>query len=66
MNWQSFLKILHLLGWLLVGVGIYLYVQGADQDLNSLLVLAACWGLGGVMVSPWPVVKAIEWMQRQQ
>jgi len=64
---ESMLKIffyLHIVGLILIGIGLYLLLYGgAGQEINGMLLIAATLGLGGLMISPYPVVKAINWMR---
>lgn len=64
---ESMLKIffyLHIVGLILIGVGLYLLLYGgAGQEINGMFLIAATLGLGGLMISPYPVVKAIHWMR---
>jgi hypothetical protein len=65
---DSMLKIffyLHLVGLALIGVGLYLLLLGGGgQEVNGMLLIATTLGLGGLMISPYPVVKAIQWMHK--
>ena len=56
---------LHLLGLCLVAVGAYLFLGSENSvlDVNGILAVAVCLGLGLLLVSPYPVVKAIGWMK---
>ena len=67
---DSMLKIffyLHLVGLALIGVGLYLLLLGGGgQEVNGMLLIATTLGLGGLMISPYPVVKAIQWMHKKE
>ena len=67
---ESMLKIffyLHLCGLVLIGLGLYLFLYGGGgQELNGMLLIATTLGLGGLMISPYPVVKAIQWMHKKE
>jgi NADH:ubiquinone oxidoreductase subunit 4 (subunit M) len=56
----------HLAGLFLLAAGIYLIFQSQDgiQEVNNLLIISLCIGLGLLLVSPYPVVKAVSWMKR--
>ena len=66
---DSMLKIffyLHLVGLALIGIGLYLLLfGGGGQEVNGMLLIATTLGLGGLMISPYPVVKAIRWMHKK-
>jgi hypothetical protein len=66
---DSMLKIffyLHLVGLALIGIGLYLLLfGGGGQEVNGMLLIATTLGLGGLMISPYPVVKAIQWMHKK-
>jgi len=66
---DSMLKIffyLHLAGLALIGIGLYLLLYGGGGlEVNGMLLIAATLGLGGLMISPYPVVKAIQWMHKK-
>lgn len=55
---------LHLVGLILIGIGLYLLLSGTEtgQGANGMLLIAVTLGMGGLMISPYPVVKAIHWM----
>ena len=61
------LLILHWVGLALVGVGLYLwFFSGAKAgDVNQMVWTATALGLGGLLMSPWPVMKAFDWMSRK-
>lgn len=67
---ESMLKIffyLHLAGLTLIGIGLYLLLLGdGGQEVNGMLLIATTLGLGGLMISPYPVVKAIQWMHKKE
>ena len=56
---------LHLLGLCLIAVGAYLLSGSGDsaRAVNDILGVAVCTGLGLLLISPYPVVKAISWMK---
>ena len=58
--------IMHWLGLLLVGLGGYwLFFTPQTDDVSRMVWIASALGLGGLMLSPYPVVKAIQWMTRE-
>ncbi|MDP2559678.1 hypothetical protein [Psychrobium sp. 1_MG-2023] len=62
----KFFLYLHLAGLCLIGVGLYmLLMTDASAQVSGMVALSSALGLGGVMISPYPVIKAIEWMKRQ-
>jgi hypothetical protein len=58
---------LHLVGLILIGTGLYLLLLGGEMahEKNGMLLIAMTLGLGGLMISPYPVVKAIQWMHKK-
>ena len=57
---------LHLAGLLVLAAGVCLYVvQPETEGMSSMLMIASALGLGLMMISPYPVVKAIQWMMKQ-
>jgi len=56
---------LHLIGLSLIGLGLYwLLLSDMPSTVNGMVMLSSALGLGGVMVSPYPVIKFIAWSQR--
>ena len=53
---------LHLGGLSLLGVGLFLFF-GSEDSVNSIMQVSICIGLGLLLISPYPVVKAIGWMK---
>lgn len=63
----KFFLYLHIAGLLIFGVGLYWYFnQGEANGTASMVGIASALGLGLLMISPYPVVKAIQWMMGQQ
>lgn len=60
--------ILHWVGIALVAIGLYLwfFTEATTGNLNQMVWTATTLGLGGLLMSPYPVVKAFEWMARNQ
>ncbi len=58
---------LHLSGLMLIAIGLYLLLAdpNSPSDINGMMLIALPLGLGGLMVSPYPIIKAIQWMQKQ-
>lgn len=58
--------VLHWIGVLLVLAGLYLWFFGDAQtgDLTGMLWTASLLGIGGMMVSPYPIIKAFQWMTK--
>ncbi len=56
--------ILHWVGIGLVALGLYLWLFSAAKagDVNQMVWTATAFGLGGLLMSPYPVVKAFQWM----
>ena len=56
---------LHLVGLCLIAVGVYLLfgVENSTREVNDILLVSICIGLGLLLISPYPVVKAISWMR---
>ncbi len=48
-----------------MAVGAYLLLgsENSDPGVNDVLGVAVCIGLGLLLISPYPVVKAIGWMK---
>jgi len=57
---------LHLIGLGLIGLGLYilLLTESAGQ-VSGMVMLSSALGIGGVMISPYPVIKFIEWSKHQ-
>jgi drug/metabolite transporter (DMT)-like permease len=61
------LKWLHWLGLVMVLAGIALLgLTGAGSQLKGMVAIASLLGLGGVLMSPFPVLVFIQWARRQQ
>jgi hypothetical protein len=57
---------LHIIGLILIGIGLYfLLYGGAGGEVNGMVLIAMTLGLGGLMISPYPMVKAIQWMHKE-
>lgn len=58
---------LHVLGImvLLGGVAAYMYPEGGLQTTGAMVGVASAIGLGLVMISPYPVVMAIQLMSKE-
>lgn len=57
---------LHLLGLGLIAFGLYLLLlTDSAEQVSGMVMLSSALGIGGVMISPYPVVKFIEWSNRQ-
>ena len=57
---------LHLAGLTLIGVGLYLLLfTEQTQQVSGMVVVSSALGLGGVFISPYPVIKFIAWSQQQ-
>jgi len=56
---------LHLAGLCLLAVGAYLLfgVENSTREVNDILLVSVCSGLGMLLISPYPVVKAMSWMK---
>ena len=59
--------ILHWIGIVLVAVGLYLWLfsEAKSGDVSQMVWTATTFGLGGLLMSPYPVVKAFEWMAKK-
>lgn len=63
----TLLKLLHWLGLVMVLAGLgLLSLTEVSGELAGMLVIAGLLGLGGVLMSPFPVVLFIQWARRQQ
>ncbi|MCW8329898.1 hypothetical protein MD588_13895 [Photobacterium sp. SDRW27] len=51
-------KLLHIVG--LMGLAI-LFATDLGQTVNGMVVISSLLGLGGVMISPFPVAIFIQW-----
>ncbi len=56
---------LHLLGLCLLAVGVCLLfsLDNSTRGVNDIFLVSVCIGLGLLLISPYPVVKAIVWMK---
>lgn len=60
------LKMLHLIGIIMLLVGVYLYFNTTfGQQVSGMLVIALLIGIGTLIMSPLPVALVIEWAQKQ-
>ena len=58
---------LHLAGLGLIACGLYLLLlTDTSSQVSGMVMLSTALGLGGVLVSPYPVIKFIQWANRQQ
>tara|TARA_R110002050_G_scaffold88347_2_gene186578 strand:- start:1613 stop:1831 length:219 start_codon:yes stop_codon:yes gene_type:complete len=59
-------KVLHIIGliMLLVGVGLY-WQSDIGQQVSGMLVIALLIGVGTLIMSPLPVALVIEWAKKQ-
>lgn len=57
---------LHWLGLTFVLGGLYLWFFGdaSEGNMNGMLWTATLLGIGGLLISPYPIVKAFQWMTR--
>ncbi|MEH6465521.1 MAG: hypothetical protein V7771_16670 [Shewanella psychromarinicola] len=60
------LKVLHIVGliMLLVGVGLH-WQSDIGQQVSGILVIALLIGVGTLIMSPLPVALVIEWSKKQ-
>jgi Na+/melibiose symporter-like transporter len=60
------LKLLHIVGliMLLVGVGLH-WQSDIGQQVSGILVIALLIGVGTLIMSPLPVALVIEWSKKQ-
>jgi len=57
---------LHLIGLGLIAFGLYiLLLTDAPAEVSGMVMLSSALGLGGVMISPYPVIKFIAWSKGQ-
>jgi len=56
---------LHLAGLCLLAVGVYLFfgAESSAREVNDILLVSVCSGLGMLLISPYPVIKAISIMK---
>jgi len=53
---------LHLIGLGLIAFGLYLLLlTDAASQVPGMVMLSTALGIGGVMISPYPVIKFIAW-----
>ena len=59
---------LHLAGLGLLAVGAYLLfgVENTTRGVNGVLSVAIFFGLGLLLIAPYPVIKTISWMQNDR
>ncbi len=55
---------LHIVGLVLIGAGLYLLFlsPGTPQTVEGMVWISANLGVGLTLISPYPVVKVIQWM----
>ena len=59
-------KVLHVVGLIMLLVGIGLYWQSdIGQQVSGMLVIALLIGVGTLIMSPLPVALVIEWAKKQ-
>lgn len=59
---MAWFKILHGVGLLMIIAGIGLLVMTQiEQTLNGMLVVSSLLGIGGVLISPFPVALFFQW-----
>ncbi len=58
---------LHVIGIVVLigGVVAYLYPVSGLQTTGAMVAVASAIGLGLLMISPYPVVKAMQWMMKE-
>ena len=58
---------LHVFGIIILlgGVVAYLYPENGPQTTGAMVGVASAIGLGLLMISPYPVVKAMQWMMHE-
>lgn len=58
---------LHLTGLVFLSIGLWLLFFDATASLavDGMMWIASALGMGLMLVSPWPVVKVLQWMQRE-
>ena len=62
----KFFLYLHITGVVVLLLGLFwMFGQGEAQGSGSMVGIASALGLGLLMISPYPVVKAIQWMMNQ-
>ncbi len=68
MSWLFFFKICHWVGLLLTLAGAYCYffTELTTTGVTGVLTVASLLGLGLLFMSPYPVVKFIQWAQDQK
>lgn len=65
-NTMNILKILHVLGLLMVIVGIALHsMTQMSLQVSGMLIVACLIGIGGVLMSPFPIVLFMQWARKQ-
>ncbi|AZG74538.1 hypothetical protein [Shewanella livingstonensis] len=59
-------KVLHIIGLIMMLVGVGLYWQSdVGQQVSGMLVIALLIGVGTLIMSPLPVALVIEWAKKQ-
>ena len=62
----KFFFYLHFAGLLVLAAGVVGYFSQSElQGATSMVGIASALGLGLMMISPYPVVKAVQWMMKQ-
>jgi len=57
---------LHIVGLLLLAGGVYLLIfPSGETSVSTMTAISAAIGMGLLMISPYPVVKVIQWMKAQ-
>ncbi|OLQ80520.1 hypothetical protein BIT28_15710 [Photobacterium proteolyticum] len=58
-------KVLHVVGLLMVIAGIALLMATeVGQTVNGMLAISSLIGIGGVLISPFPVALFLQWATR--
>lgn len=60
-------KALHFVGLVMVVIGVFiLLMSDIGQTVNGMVAISSLIGIGGVMISPFPVAVFIQWASQSQ
>lgn len=63
----KFFFYLHVLGLLMLATGLAWYAMPQETSSSpSMVGVASLIGLGLMFISPYPVIRAMQWMMRQE